>query len=78
MSFSPTIRSKMVTDQNLTGLNVIRKGPPSATKNDLIKSLHGGLWRPLWDSLERALAGALGSIRLNTMFDRATRAHVKI
>ena len=36
----------------------------ATTKNDLIKPLHGGRWRALWDSLERALAGALGSIRL--------------
>ena len=46
MWYLPTIRSQMVTDQNLTGLKCIRKRPPLQT-NYLIKCLQGGRSRSL-------------------------------
>ena len=34
------------------------------------------LWRALWDSLERALAGALGSIGLREIHNATINPHV--
>ena len=65
MLYLPTIRSQMVTDQNLTGLKGIRKRPP-LDQNYLIKYLQGGRWRPLQEPLERLLAAAPVSIGLTT------------